>query len=101
MTFQFAAKFDDLNPDEPYATTVGSEQIALYLVDGEVYATHNVCTHQFALLSDGFLEDGCIECPLHQGKFDVKTGAALCAPVTAPVKTYKVQVNDGVVSVEL
>ncbi|MBT2793904.1 non-heme iron oxygenase ferredoxin subunit [Paraburkholderia strydomiana] len=101
MTFQFAANLDDLNPDEPYAATIDSEQIALYLVDGEVYATHNVCTHQFALLSDGYVEDGCIECPLHQGKFDVKTGAALCAPVTTPVKTYKVQVDNGAVMVEL
>ncbi|MFM0125500.1 non-heme iron oxygenase ferredoxin subunit [Paraburkholderia sp. RL18-101-BIB-B] len=101
MTFKFAANLDDLNPDEPYATTIESEQIALYLVDGEVYATHNVCTHQFALLSDGYLEDGCIECPLHQGRFDVKTGAALCAPASAPVKIYKVQVEDGAVMVEL
>ena len=101
MTLTFAANFDDLNADEPYAATIENEQIALYLIDGEVYATHNVCTHQFALLSDGFLEDGCIECPLHQGKFDVKTGAALCAPATAPIKTYKVQIEKGAVMVEL
>jgi nitrite reductase/ring-hydroxylating ferredoxin subunit len=101
MTLEFAANLDDLNADEPYAATIENEQIALYLVDGEVYATHNVCTHQFALLSDGFLEDGCIECPLHQGKFDVKTGAALCAPVTVPIRTYKVQIEKGAVMVEL
>ena len=101
MTLKIAANLADLNPDEPYAATIENEQIALYLVDGNVYATHNVCTHQLALLSDGFLEDGCIECPLHQGKFDVKTGAALCAPVTAPVKTYRVQIEKGAVMVEL
>ncbi|QIE27293.1 Naphthalene 1,2-dioxygenase system, ferredoxin component (plasmid) [Caballeronia sp. SBC1] len=101
MTLKFAANLDDLSADEPYATTIENEQIALYLVDGEVYATHNVCTHQFALLSDGFLEDGCIECPLHQGKFDVRTGAALCAPTTAPIRTYKIQIEKGAVMVEL
>lgn len=101
MALHFAANLNDLSPDEPHAATIEGEQIALYLVDGEVYATHNVCTHQFALLSDGYLEDGCIECPLHQGKFDVKTGAALCAPVTAPVKTYRVQVEQGAVMIEL
>ena len=101
MTLKFAANLDDLNADEPYAATIENEQIALYLIDGEVYATHNVCTHQFALLSDGFLEDGCIECPLHQGKFDVKTGAALCAPATTSIKTYKVQIEKGAVMVEL
>jgi len=101
MTLKFAANLDDLSADEPYAATIDNEQIALYLVDGEVYATHNVCTHQFALLSDGYLEDGCIECPLHQGKFDVRTGAALCAPTTVPIKTYKIQIEKGAVMVEL
>jgi len=101
MTLKFAANLDDLSADEPYAATIDNEQIALYLVDGEVYATHNVCTHQFALLSDGYLEDGCIECPLHQGKFDVRTGAALCAPATAPIRTYKIQIEKGAVMVEL
>jgi nitrite reductase/ring-hydroxylating ferredoxin subunit len=101
MTLKFAANLNDLNPDEPFAATIDNEQIALYLVDGEVYATHNVCTHQFALLSDGFLEDGCIECPLHQGKFNVKTGTALCAPATTPIRTYKVQLDNGAVMVEL
>jgi nitrite reductase/ring-hydroxylating ferredoxin subunit len=101
MPLKFAAKLNDLTSDEVFAATIDAHQIALYLVNGEVFATHNVCTHQFALLSDGFLEDGCIECPLHQGKFDVRTGAALCAPATAPLKTYKVHVEDGAVMVEL
>jgi nitrite reductase/ring-hydroxylating ferredoxin subunit len=101
MPLKFAAKLDDLTPDEVFAATIDTHQIALYLVDGEVFATHNVCTHQFALLSEGFLEDGCIECPLHQGKFDVRTGTALCAPATSPLKTYKVYVEDGAVMVEL
>ena len=101
MTYSFAAKLADLVEDEPFPVTVGDEQIALYLVDGEVHATHNVCTHQFALLSDGYLEDGCIECPLHQGRFDIRTGAALCAPVTTPVRVYEVRVEDGAVMVRL
>jgi 3-phenylpropionate/trans-cinnamate dioxygenase ferredoxin component len=101
MAQVFAAKLDELSPDEPLAATVNGEPIALYLVDGEVFATHNVCTHQFALLSDGYLEDGCIECPLHQGKFDVRTGAAMCAPVTEPLKTYRVHVEGDDVLVEL
>jgi len=60
-----------------------------------------VCTHQFALLSDGYVEHGCIECPLHQGRFDLKTGAPLCAPVTEPVRVYRVKVEDAKVFVEL
>jgi 3-phenylpropionate/trans-cinnamate dioxygenase ferredoxin component len=93
MALKFAAKRSELVEDEPLSVTLGEEKIALYLLDGEVYATHNVCTHQYALLSDGYMEDGCIECPLHQGKFDIKTGAAMCAPVTQAVRVYPVQVD--------
>ncbi|WP_299450765.1 non-heme iron oxygenase ferredoxin subunit [uncultured Pigmentiphaga sp.] len=101
MALTFAANLSDLVDDEPLPVTLGDERIALYLVDGKVYATHNVCTHQFALLSDGYMEDGCIECPLHQGKFDIRTGAALCAPATAPVRTYPVHIEDGAILVDI
>jgi len=101
MTYRFAANMADLLEDEPFPVKLGDEQIALYLLDGEVHALHDVCTHQFALLSDGYMEDGCIECPLHQGRFDVRTGAALCAPVTTAVRVYEVRVDDGAVMVKL
>lgn len=101
MTFTHAANLSDLVEDEPLAVKLGDEQIALYRLDGEVYATHNVCTHQFALLSDGYMEDGCIECPLHQGKFDIRTGAAMCAPVTQSIRVYPVKVEGGRIMVDL
>ncbi|BBU33266.1 aromatic hydrocarbons catabolism-related dioxygenase [Caballeronia pedi] len=101
MALRFAAKLADLVEDEPLGVTIGEERIALYLLDGEVHATHNVCTHQFALLSDGYMEDGCIECPLHQGRFDIRTGAAQCAPVTQALRVYGVQVEGGDIYVDL
>lgn len=101
MTLTFAAHLADMVEDEPLAVTIGDEKIALYLLDGDVYATHNVCTHQYALLSDGYMEDGCIECPLHQGKFDIRTGAAACAPVTQPIRVYRVHVEGDAIMVDL
>ncbi|WP_175839253.1 non-heme iron oxygenase ferredoxin subunit [Burkholderia anthina] len=101
MNYIFAAKLTDLVEDEPLPVTIGDERIALYLLDGSVHATHNVCTHQFALLSDGYMEDGCIECPLHQGRFDIRTGAAMCAPATAPVRVYDVRVEGDSIMVAL
>jgi len=101
MGLMCVAKVGDLSLDEPLAVSAVGEQIALYLVEGSIYATQNVCTHQFALLTEGYLEGGCIECPLHQGKFDVRTGAALCAPATAPLKTYRVHVEGDDVMVDL
>jgi nitrite reductase/ring-hydroxylating ferredoxin subunit len=75
--------------------------VAIYCVAGELYATSNVCTHAFALLSDGFLDDCTIECPLHAGRFDVRTGRALGHPVTVSIRTYPVKRDGDDVLVEL
>jgi anthranilate 1,2-dioxygenase large subunit len=75
--------------------------LALYDLDGTIYATHGVCTHAMALLAEGFVEDGKIECPLHQGLFDIRTGAALAPPVTAGVQTFAVKVEGDDVLVDL
>ncbi len=80
---------------------VAGRDIALYGVDGEVFATDNVCTHGNARLCDGFLDGHEIECPLHQGKFDVRTGAAVCAPLTEAVKTYPIRIEGQQVFVDL
>jgi naphthalene 1,2-dioxygenase ferredoxin component len=73
---------------------VSGKDIAFYEVDGEVFATDNLCTHGAARLSDGFLEGNEIECPLHQGRFDVCTGKAMCAPLTDDIKTYPVKIEN-------
>nr|AKA86820.1 naphthalene dioxygenase ferredoxin [bacterium enrichment culture] len=72
---------------------IEGKDLALYEVEGEIYATDNLCTHGAARLSDGFLEGREIECPLHQGRFDVCTGKAPCAPLTEDVKTYPVKIE--------
>ena len=68
--------------------------IAVYRLGDEVFATHGICTHALAFLSDGWVEDGKIECPLHQGQFDIRTGKALCSPVTEDLRVYPVK-RDG------
>jgi nitrite reductase/ring-hydroxylating ferredoxin subunit len=81
---------------------VGGLQLAIYhLQGGEVFCTDNVCTHAFALLTDGWLEGCLIECPLHAGQFDVRTGAGQGAPIEEDIKTFKVKVEDGQVMVNL
>ncbi len=89
-----AAARADVPEGDVVGVQVEGRDIALYEVDGEVFATDNVCTHGHARLSDGFLEGREIECPLHQGRFDVCTGAALCAPLTEGIKTYTVRIEN-------
>ncbi len=80
---------------------VGTRQIALYNLAGRFYATDDLCTHAEASLSDGFLEGEEIECPLHQGRFHVPTGRALCIPVTEDVATFPVRVEGDDVLVDV
>jgi naphthalene 1,2-dioxygenase system ferredoxin subunit len=87
--------------DDVIGIDAGGKSFALYMVDGEVYVTDNICTHGNARLCDGFLEGHEIECPLHQGKFDIRNGKAMCAPLTEDVKTYPVKIEGTRVFVEV
>ena len=84
-----------LPTDDVIAVTAGGREVALYTVGEALYATDNHCTHGRARLCDGFLEGHEIECPLHQGRFDVRSGEPLCAPVTEALRRYPVRVADG------
>jgi len=75
--------------------------VALYRLGGAYYATSNVCSHQFALLSEGSVDGEYIECPMHQGRFHIPTGAAQGVPVTAPIAVYPVKVERERVYVQL
>lgn len=89
------AAVDDVPQDDVIGVEVAGKDIALYNVDGEIYATDNICTHGHARLCDGFLDGHEIECPLHQGKFDVRTGHAKCAPITQDTRAYPVRIEGG------
>ncbi|MGJ7495292.1 non-heme iron oxygenase ferredoxin subunit [Variovorax sp. RT4R15] len=96
-----AAPVDEVPADDVVGMLVGGRDIALYNVDGQIYATDNVCTHGHARLCDGFLEGHEIECPLHQGKFDVRDGKPTCAPVTESIRWYPVKIDAGRVLLSL
>lgn len=95
------ATTDQLQDDEVMPLTLGKLQLALYRSNGGYFVTDNVCTHQHALLSDGYLEDGCIECPLHQARFDIRTGQALCAPATRGIRVYPVKLEGQSICVQV
>jgi naphthalene 1,2-dioxygenase ferredoxin component len=86
------ASRDAVAEGEVTGATVGGKEIALYNIDGEFFATSNVCTHAFALLSDGWLDGDVIECPLHGGRFEVKTGKGLGPPIPCDLKTYPTRI---------
>jgi naphthalene 1,2-dioxygenase system ferredoxin subunit len=88
-----ALSADELPTDDVIGIVVAGRDIAVYTVGDAVYATDNTCTHGQARLCDGFLEGHEIECPLHQGKFDVRDGRPTCEPVTEALRSYPVKVD--------
>lgn len=90
----------DIKSGEPKGMKLGGIPVALYRLDDGVYATHDVCTHAYALLSEGYIEGDVVECPLHGAMFDIRSGK--CKAVAATdLATYPVRVESGAVLVQL
>ncbi|MDU4795690.1 MAG: non-heme iron oxygenase ferredoxin subunit [Klebsiella michiganensis] len=85
---------EQVQEDFPYSGSSDGKEIGIYLIDGEYYALEDVCPHAYALLSQGFVEDGKVECPLHEAVFDVKTGQCLYGPGGRSLHRYPVRVYD-------
>ncbi len=92
-TWHRVAALDAVKEGEALPVKLGDTAIALYRLDGQVHAIDDVCTHEFALLSQGFVEDGAIECPLHAARFDIATGRCLAAPAERDLRTYPVRID--------
>ena len=95
-----SAAEDAIGADECLGVVVDGVPVVLVRdAAGVWFALHDLCTHGAARLSEGYVENGGIECPLHQGIFDLKTGAPLAGPVVEGVRTYEVRCLDGRVQV--
>ncbi len=93
--WHLAGNASDFENEDVEQVWVGKLAVAVYKAKGQFYATQDVCTHEHAYLSDGVVVDCTIECPFHQGRFDVRDGRALGAPVIIPLRTFPVKVVDG------
>jgi naphthalene 1,2-dioxygenase ferredoxin component len=100
--FEDVAAAEELPDGDVVGRVLNGREIALYRLGDEVFATDATCTHGNASLCGGFVEpDGSIECPLHQGRFDIRSGRALCAPLTQDLTVHPVQLVGGRVLVRL
>lgn len=93
VVWRYAAKRSEVGPDEAVAVMLGDREIALAEIDGAVHAFDNICTHEYACLSDGFVEGDQVECPLHQARFHIPTGKALTPPACVDLHVYPVKLE--------
>jgi nitrite reductase/ring-hydroxylating ferredoxin subunit len=69
------------------------ERVALFHVNGKVFAIGDTCTHEAASLSEGSVVNGCVECPHHGARFELSTGKAVALPAYIDAKTYTVTID--------
>ena len=106
-TEDFAPEWHDvaaraqLDADFPVGVEVDGQRVGLFLLGDQVHALDDVCPHAFAMLSQGFQENGQIECPLHAARFDIATGKCLNEIGQRDTRCFPVKVEDGRVSVRI
>jgi nitrite reductase/ring-hydroxylating ferredoxin subunit len=83
----------DVSPDVPHKAQVGDTDVAVFEIEGRYYVTQDLCTHGPGLLSEGYVEGDEVECPFHQGRFNIRTGEATAPPCTEPLETWEVIVK--------
>lgn len=85
----------EVEPDTPVRVVLDTVAYAVFNVDGQFYVTQDHCTHGPGSLAEGFVMGTEIECPFHQGRFDIRTGQATAAPCTLALRTWTVHAIDG------
>ena len=99
--FTRVADADDLPESGKVLVEVDGDPVALFHIDGRLYAIDDVCTHDGGPLVDGELSDHTIACPRHGAKFDIRTGAALSMPAIRATRAYDVKLEYGGVFLRL
>jgi 3-phenylpropionate/trans-cinnamate dioxygenase ferredoxin subunit len=99
--FVHVARVEDVPPGRVLVVSHGRERVALVNAGGEIHALATACSHAGASLAKGRVVDGTLECPLHQSRFDVRTGRHANPPATDPVRVYTVEVDGDRVLVEV
>ena len=95
------AGIEEIDPEFPLGVEVNGQKIGLFQSGEAVHALEDICPHAFALLSQGFQEDGVIECALHAARFEVATGKCLNQIGQRDIKCFPVRVVAGRVSVKV
>jgi anthranilate 1,2-dioxygenase ferredoxin subunit len=90
----------DVSEDLPFRAEVGDMAWAVFQAGDLYYVIADQCTHGPGLMSDGYLDDCDIECPFHQGRFDIRTGIPTSPPCEVPMRVWTPIIVDGGVHID-
>lgn len=99
--FVSVARTGDVPEGGALRVEVKGRRIALFNVEGKIYAIDDVCSHAEASLSEGELDGYRVVCPMHGAQFDVRTGRALTLPAIRPVESFQVRVEGDEIQVSV
>lgn len=95
-----ACATDDIDDEDVLRFDHADKTFCIYNTPEGFFATDGYCTHEEEHLENGIVIDCVIECPLHQGRFDVRNGKALSAPVCVDLRTWPTRVDNGDVYID-
>lgn len=102
MAWVDAVATDDIDTDDVIRWDHAGRTFALYRTEDDTFfASDGLCTHEQVHLSGGLLMGHLIECPKHNGRFDIRDGAPKRAPVCVALRTYPVKIEGGRLFVDL
>jgi 3-phenylpropionate/trans-cinnamate dioxygenase ferredoxin subunit len=97
-----ACKITDIKKEDVMKWEYGGMIFAIIRTGRDEYFTiSGTCTHEYALMSDGFVDGDMIECPRHAACFDIRTGKALTPPARVNLSTFPTKVENGCVFVNI
>lgn len=101
MNWVSVCQVDEVEEYMPKSVDIGDIKIGIFQVGDHYFAIENICPHAYALLTEGFVEDGTVECPLHEAIFDIKTGNLESGPGCRNLLTYPVKVEAGEIMISV
>lgn len=98
--FKFVCSLNDLKEYKGRRFILDNTEIAIFKINGDVFALGNICPHQHtSLIYDGIIEDGCVVCPVHGWMFDLQTGKKKSG--SRGLDTYNVRINNSDVFIKI
>ncbi|WP_299871901.1 Rieske 2Fe-2S domain-containing protein [uncultured Sulfitobacter sp.] len=98
-TWQDLINVADLFAGDATPVSFQGRELAVFDTKEGITVSLARCTHGAANLCDGYFNGTHIECPLHQGLFDARSGAAVAAPARVPLRMLQARVVGGVVQI--
>lgn len=92
--WKLVCKVQDIEMEDLIRFDYEDKTFCVYRLEDGFYATDGICTHENVHLEEGLVMDSEIECPMHQGIFDIKSGKAVSPPACDDLKTYPVKVEN-------